>query len=165
MWSTKVPKLTLSFLKHYIQNKSEISTSLELDFFFFDWVPSNPWTVDSFRSANSLHVQSNDTDWMGKFPRINSFTTKVVPVLRDCDLCSKKNYPVHICQCSLQTISYHISKGNNCGPIALQAAINLARPIPHRIASFSEQVFNAQGTARSIKDPIVKVLPKNNPSG
>jgi len=39
---------------------------------------------------------------VAEFPKINSFNTRLVPIPKGCDLCSKKNHPVRICPRFLQ---------------------------------------------------------------
>jgi len=96
MCSTKLPKLTLSLWEQSIQNKAEIPTWLELDSHLTER-QRTLGAVDSFRSANFLHVQSKDTNRVADFPKKNFFNTRLVPIPKDCDLCSKKNHPVCIC--------------------------------------------------------------------
>jgi len=84
-----------------IQNKAEILTWLELDSYLTERHRILE-AVDGFRSANFLHVQSKDTNRVAEFPKINSFNTRLVPIPKGCDLCSKKNHPVRICPRFLQ---------------------------------------------------------------
>jgi len=84
----------LSLWEQSIQNKAEIPTWLELDSYLTERHRTLE-AVDSFRSANLHHAQSKDT-------KINSFNTRLVPVPKGCDLCSKKNHPVRICPRFLQ---------------------------------------------------------------
>jgi len=95
MCSTKLPKLTLSLWEQSVQNKAEIPTWLELDCYLTERHRTLE-AVDSFRSAHFLHVQSKDTNRVAEFPKINSFNTRLVPIPKVCDLCSKKNHPVRI---------------------------------------------------------------------
>jgi len=101
MCSTKLPKLTLSLWEQSIQNKAKIPTWLELDSYLTERHRTLE-VVDSFRSAKYFHVQSKDTNRVAEFPIINSFNTRLVPIPKSCDLCSKKNHPVRICPRFLQ---------------------------------------------------------------
>jgi len=106
MCSTKLPKLTLSLWKQSIQNKAEIPTWLELDSYLTERHLTLE-AVDIFRSANFHHVQSKDTNRMAEFPKINSLNTRLVPIPKVCDMCSKKNHSVRICPRFLQmTVDY-----------------------------------------------------------
>jgi len=69
--------------------------------------------VDSFRSANFLHVQSKETIRKTEF--LKNFNTRVVRRV-SCDLCLKKKHLVRICPRFLQmTVGdrLSISKGNS----------------------------------------------------
>jgi len=82
-------------------NKAEIPTRLELDAYLTERHRTLE-AVDSFRSANFHHVQSKDSNRVAEFLKINSFNTRLVPIPKGCDLCSKKNHPVRICPRFLQ---------------------------------------------------------------
>jgi len=71
--------------------KAVTRTRLQLNFFLTER-HRILGAVESFRSANR----------MAEVLKINSFTTRIVPVLKVCHLCSRKNHTVRICPRHLQ---------------------------------------------------------------
>ncbi|XP_070139461.1 uncharacterized protein [Drosophila kikkawai] len=99
--SSKLPKLTLSLWEQSLPNKTEIPTWLELDSFLTERHRTLE-TIDSLQPPTLRLSPSKPTKSIVAPRVLKSFSTRIVPISKRCDLCSAENHPVRLCPRFLQ---------------------------------------------------------------
>lgn len=96
MFSSKLPKQTLSLWEQSIQSQVDLPT----------WEDFNAFLVQRYRTLERIEdVSSSGSSQMQTKPsrrepiskRVNSFEATVNPKLQTCKLCSKENHPIRLC--------------------------------------------------------------------
>ncbi|KAH8241709.1 hypothetical protein KR032_003138, partial [Drosophila birchii] len=90
--SIKLPKLTLALWEQSIPEKTEIPTWQDLDSFLTERHRTLE-SIDSIQTPTFSSRPSKPTPFNMSPRMLKSFSTKIVPILKICDLCSKENHP------------------------------------------------------------------------
>ncbi|XP_043063811.1 uncharacterized protein LOC122319976 [Drosophila ficusphila] len=96
--ASRLPKLTLSLWEQSLSSKSDIPTWDEMNTFLGDRYR----TLEAIEDMKPSHSNHSTTKSQPVSRRLNSFEAKVVSKPKNCDLCSKENHPVRLCQRFLQ---------------------------------------------------------------
>ncbi|XP_043065496.1 uncharacterized protein LOC122320916 [Drosophila ficusphila] len=96
--ASRLPKLTLSLWEQSLSSKSDIPTWDEMNTFLGDRYR----TLEAIEDMKPSYSNHSTTKSQPVSRRLNSFEAKVVSKPKNCDLCSKENHPVRLCQRFLQ---------------------------------------------------------------
>ncbi|XP_051864343.1 uncharacterized protein LOC127566356 [Drosophila albomicans] len=99
--SSKLPKLTLSLWEQSLVDKAKIPAWQDMSTFLNERYRTLKAIENVKQTANSQIATAGPSRPQNS-KQVNSFEARVTPKGKSCDLCSKENHPVRVCQRFLQ---------------------------------------------------------------